>query len=65
MSMPHTCRCAICGADMGGGLFFPNGPCDCVGAICKQQTTPNLKPAGTYCKMPWANVMPQKGLEDV
>jgi hypothetical protein len=29
-------------------------PCDCVGCICVQQTTPHMMRSNTFCKMPRA-----------
>ena len=58
MSLPHTCRCAICGNTMGGYLVDLSSlkPCECAGVLCLKQSSPNMMQANTYCKMPWAQV---------
>ena len=32
-------------------------PCECVGCICIQQTTPHMMLANTFCKMPRASAL--------
>jgi len=59
MSIPHTCRCGICGADMRPFPVDISGlrPCECVGGICVQQTTPHMMLSNTFCKMPRASTI--------
>lgn len=56
MSLPHKCRCAICGGEMGW-IGMPSVtqmyPCTCVGAnCCLENQAPNTGIAlgGAYCR---------------
>lgn len=56
MSMPHKCRCAICGGEMGwveGPAVTQMHPCLCVGGNCcfdNQAPNTGILLGGAYCR---------------
>jgi hypothetical protein len=60
MSLPHICKCGICGVTMRDyewPLLTALRPCECVGCICVQQSSPSMMRIGTFCKMPRAQTI--------